>query len=87
MVELSPRALRDLGGLEKAIAREILDGLEILGARPWPGPPQVKKLRGYKSLYRLRVGDYRAIFEPTPKGVVVLRVIDRKELERTLRNL
>ena len=86
-VELSPRAFRDLGGFEKRTAREILEGLEVLKAYPWPPPPKVKKLEGYKTLYRLRVGNYRAIFELLGKQVVVLRVMDRKELERTLRNL
>jgi mRNA-degrading endonuclease RelE of RelBE toxin-antitoxin system len=79
--------LRDLKALEKAAAREILDDLKILQTRPWPGPPKVKKLEGYKNLYRLRTGDYRSIFEPTVKGVVVLHVLNRKELERVLRNL
>jgi len=86
-VELSPRALRDLSGLEKDVAREILDDFKILQSRPWPGPPKVKKLEGHKNLYRLRTGDYRVLFEPIDKKIVVLRVIDRKELERTLRNL
>lgn len=87
LVELSPRAFRDLKGLEKAAAGEILDDLKILQTRPWPGPPKVKKLEGHKNLYRIRTGDYRSLFEPTEKGVVVLRVLDRKELERILRNL
>lgn len=87
LVELSPRALRDLKALEKADAGEILDDLKILQTRPWPGSPKVKKLEGHKNLYRIRTGDYRSLFEPTVRGVVVLRVLDRKELERILRNL
>jgi mRNA-degrading endonuclease RelE of RelBE toxin-antitoxin system len=87
LVELSPRALRDLKALESAAAEEILDDLKVLQTRPWPGPPKVKKIEGYKALYRLRTRDYRSLFEPTEKGVVVLRVLDRKELERILRNL
>jgi mRNA interferase RelE/StbE len=87
LVELSPRALRDLKDLEKAAAGKILNDLKILQTRPWPGPPKVKKLEGHKDLYRIRTGDYRFLFEPTEKGVVVLRVLDRKELERILRNL
>src|ERR1017187_2771871 len=58
LVELSPRALRDLKALEIARAGEILDDLKILQSRPWPGPPKVKKLEGYKNLYRLRTGNY-----------------------------
>ena len=87
LVELSPRALRDLNGLEKRTAKEILDDLKTLETRPWPGPPKIKKLEGHKNLYRQRIGAYRAIFETIEKGVVILRVMNRKELERTLRNL
>jgi mRNA-degrading endonuclease RelE of RelBE toxin-antitoxin system len=87
LVELAPRAFRDLSGLEKETAREILEHLKILEARPWPGPPKIKKLVGHKNLYRLRIGGYRAVFELTVKKAVVLRIADRKELERMLRNL
>jgi len=86
-VELSPRAFRDLSGLEKNTAKEILIDLELLKTRPWPPAPKVKKLSGHKNLYRLRIGQYRAIYEAAEKIVVVHRIIDRKELERTLRNL
>jgi mRNA-degrading endonuclease RelE of RelBE toxin-antitoxin system len=87
MVELSPRAFRDLNALEKHNAKEILNDLELLKTRPWPPAPKIKKLNGYKNLYRIRVGQYRAIDEAAEKSVVVHRIIDRKELERTLRNL
>ena len=86
-VELSPRALRDLAGLEKGAAKGVLDDLEILRSRPWPGPPKVKKLSGHKDLYRLRTGDYRSIFEPIAKSVVILRIMDRKDFEKALKNL
>jgi mRNA-degrading endonuclease RelE of RelBE toxin-antitoxin system len=87
LIELSPHALRDLKAHERAVAGEILYDLKILQTRPWPGPPKVKKLEGHKNLCRLRTRDYRSIFEPTVKGAVVLRILDRKELERILRNL
>jgi mRNA interferase RelE/StbE len=86
-VELSPRAFRDLSALEKNNAKEILNNLELLKTRPWPPAPKVKKLSGYKNLYRLRIGQFRAIYENNEKKVVILRIIDRKELERTLKNL
>ncbi len=88
-LELTPRAFRDLKSLEKETARRILEDLTIIRTRPrpWPGPPKVKKLEGRRDLFRLRIGDYRVIFEPTGTGVLVLRIMDRKELERTLRNL
>lgn len=86
LVELSPRALRDLGGVPAEAAREILDDLELLKKTPWPGPPKVKKLRGH-DLYRLKTGEYRSVFEIRGEKVVVLRIVGRKELERVLKSL
>ena len=86
IIELSPRALRDLRKFPPAAARKILDEIEVLAETPWPGPPKVKKLRGHE-LYRLRTGSYRSIFETTQGKVVVLRIVDRKDLERILETL
>ena len=86
LVELSPRALRDLGGLPAGAAPEILDDLELLKQTPWPRPPKVKKLRGH-DLYRLRTGDYRSVFEIRNEKVLVLRIVGRRELERVLKTL
>ncbi len=86
-IDLSPRVFRDLRALEKKTVREILGALEVLQNRPWPPPPKVKKLAGQKNPYRLRIRNYRAIFEPMEEKIAVLRVMDRKELERSLKNL
>lgn len=37
--------------------------------------------------YRLRIGDYRAVFRVHGMTVRVLRVVHRSELERALRDL
>lgn len=44
------------------------------------GAGDVKKLAG-SSIYRLRHGDWRALFE-IEDGVIVLRVLNRKEVYR-----
>ena len=67
------------------IIRQILDEIEILEVTPWPGPPAVKKIKD--NLYRLRSGSYRIIYERKKSMVYVLRIVDRKELERTLQKL
>ena len=85
-VEIAPRALRDLRKLPSAARKQMLEDFSILETRTWPGPPKIKKLRGYE-LYRLRTGTYRSIFEDRGQTVVILRVMDRKDLERLLRGL
>lgn len=86
IVELSPRAQRDLQKLPQATVREILDDMEILRETPWPGPPKVKKLRRHE-LYRLRTGGYRSVFEVREGKVLILRIVDRRDFERILRTL
>ncbi len=86
LVEIAPRALRDLRKLPPAARKQILEDFSVLETTPWSGPPKIKKLRGY-ALYRLRTETYRSIFEDRGQTIVILRVIDRKDLERLLRGL
>lgn len=84
----SPRSLRDLKGLETRVQREILDAVDALEkVDPFPGPPTIKKLAGRTATFRFRVRDFRLICVTTPSHHLVLRVIDRKELETILRHL
>jgi mRNA-degrading endonuclease RelE of RelBE toxin-antitoxin system len=78
----APRAQRDLLDLSKRDARRVLEDLEILRVPPWP-PGKVKKLRG-QDYWEIKTGDYRTIFWPQGMRVVILRVVNRRDLERTL---
>jgi mRNA-degrading endonuclease RelE of RelBE toxin-antitoxin system len=75
----APRAQRDLQELEKRYALQILDDLELLGSPPWP-PGKVKKLRG-QEFWEIKTGDFRTLFWPHGKKVVILRVVNRRDLE------
>jgi mRNA interferase RelE/StbE len=46
-----------------------------------PRPPGCRKLRGYKDLWRVRVGDYRVVYiiEDDNKIVAVTRIAHRRE--------
>lgn len=39
----------------------------------------VKKLRGFESLYRLRVGDHRVFYQVQSNDVVILRILSKDE--------
>jgi mRNA-degrading endonuclease RelE of RelBE toxin-antitoxin system len=78
----SPRAQRDLEDLEKRDAIRILDDLDILEHPPWP-PGKVKKLRG-REYWEIKTGDFRTIFWPQRKDVVVLRAVNRRELSQAV---
>ena len=43
---------------------------------------QVKKLKGYDTFYRVRIGDYRIGLELTGDGLIFVRCLHRKEIYR-----
>jgi mRNA-degrading endonuclease RelE of RelBE toxin-antitoxin system len=47
-----------------------------------------KKRRGFGfPLYRLRVADYRILYRIDETTVTIMRVVDRKDLERAIKRL
>ncbi len=63
-------------------ALRILAGCERLKTKPFPDGKHVKKLEGYKDLYRLRVGDFRIVFTIKSSTVTVLDVISKKDFQK-----
>jgi mRNA interferase RelE/StbE len=80
-VELDRRAERELTSLPNPILKRITDRLAALSTDPFPRG--VKKLHG-GSGYRLRVGDYRVLYDVFPKEheVVVYAVGHRRDVYR-----
>jgi mRNA interferase RelE/StbE len=60
-LRLKPAAEKDLRKLPKAIVQRVLHLLEGLPADPFPH--QHSKLSGTERLYRIRLGDYRIVYE------------------------
>jgi mRNA-degrading endonuclease RelE of RelBE toxin-antitoxin system len=84
-VILAPKAQRDLSGLPRRDAEIVVKDLELLQAPPW-SPGKVRKLRGLD--YReIKTGDYRSIFLQEGKKVIVLRIINRRDLFRTIKHI
>lgn len=73
-VELRPNADKDLDGMSPEIARRIL--AKIMGLRQNLAG-DVKRLTHYVPEYRLRVGDWRVLFEVVGSQVTVHRVLHR----------
>jgi mRNA interferase RelE/StbE len=65
-----PAALRQLRKLDSQIARRIKSTTETL--RTEPRPPGVKALTGQHGWLRIRVGDYRIVYEVRDSELVVL---------------
>jgi mRNA interferase RelE/StbE len=78
-IEFKPRAIKDLEGLSKDIQRRILAKIESL-ADDLAG--DVKRLTNFTPEYRLRVGDYRILFELEANKIVIYRAVHRKDAYR-----
>ena len=84
-VEFSKRARRELGALPEPIRNRIDARIRALRANP--RPPGHQRLAGFADLYRIRVGDYRIIYQIQDRVlvVVVIRVGHRSEVYRHVR--
>lgn len=61
-VVFSGRALRSLSRIDRPLAQLIRDRIALLATDPRGTPLDVKRLTG-RAGYRLRVGDWRVIYE------------------------
>lgn len=76
-VELKPQAIKDLRGVQNQDASRIAAKLQEL-ENGLTG--NIKRLTNFTPEYRLRVGDYRVLFEVEDDTVVVYRVMHRKHV-------
>ncbi len=69
-VRLSKRANRELDSLDTSTKARIIGRLEELQENPFPRG--VAKLQGRDNVYRIRVGDYRVLYEVLRRESLVL---------------
>lgn len=78
-VGFKPKALRDLESLSPEIARRILAKIDLLRERLGG---DVRRLTNFTPEYRLRVGDYRILFEIDGDQIVIYRIRHRRDVYR-----
>jgi mRNA interferase RelE/StbE len=87
-VQLTQPAVRGIGSLPETVHSRIIEGIMSLRRDPLPSPPLKKKLKGFGfPLYRLRIADYRLLYRIDEKTVTIMRVVDRKALEKAIKRL
>ena len=79
-VEFKPRALKDLRQVPAADAARILERIDQMRDGL---AGDVKRLTKLARDYRLRVGDYRVLFDVEGGRAVVWRVLHRRDAYRT----
>ncbi len=77
--EFKPRAVKDIENLSSRMQTKIIKNIEIMG-HDLTG--DVKRLTNFTPEYRLRVGDYRVLFEIENERIVVYRIRHRREVYR-----
>lgn len=81
-VRVLPSALRTLVKLDKPIRRRVQTAIDALASNP--KPHGAIALQGMSGAYRIRVGDYRIVYEIV-NGELVVFVVDlghRSEIYR-----
>lgn len=71
-IQFTPAAQRQFNRLDAPTRTRI--GAAIDGLAENPRPPGVKKLSGSKNLWRIRVGDYRVVYQIHDRELVVVIV-------------
>ena len=69
-VELTRTAEKQLRRIAKTHRIRIVEAIQALADRP--RPQGARKLQGYDDVYRIRVGQYRVVYEVYDDRVVVI---------------
>jgi mRNA interferase RelE/StbE len=90
-IELASRAVRDVRKMDPQERRRIQRGIQDLAAGAENA--DVKAIAGRPPWLRMRVGDWRVLYRPMTEqeaaggGILIARVIARRDLERSVRLL
>ncbi len=78
-VQIKPSARKELERLPNTVLARVVRKMDSL--RSQPRLTGCKKLKGYKDLWRVRVGDWRVVYiiDDAEKLVSVTRVAHRRE--------
>jgi len=76
-IEYGASAIKDLDGLSEKTRNQILKKIETLR---FGLQGNIKRLQKTDYAYRLRIGDYRALFDVQSNVIIIRRVGHRKDI-------
>ena len=81
-VEIARRAIKSIAALPRQEQHRVRAAIDLLADEP--RPPNCVALTGEESVYRVRVGDYRILYEVIDERLVVhvIRVGHRRDVYR-----
>lgn len=71
-IEFTKRAVKQLKNIDKQDADKLLHKIKVLSKDPRSKILDIKKIKLLKDAYRLRVNDYRIIYEIQDKKLVIV---------------
>lgn len=79
-IELKSSALKELERLPRQTVPRVIAAIKGLAENPYP--QGVKKLAGFEHTYRVRVGEYRVLYEIHENRLIIetIRVKHRKDV-------
>ncbi len=83
-VEFVKSAQKEFDRLATKLQVKTAEALSLLAQNPFSELLKVKKLKGADNLYRIRLGDYRVIYEIRNEQLIVLviKIGHRREIYR-----
>lgn len=83
-IEFTKSASKEFLKLTQQIKDRIISSLQVLATNPYSELIKFKKLKGVVDLYRIRIGDYRVVYEVKNEvlKIVVIKIGHRKEIYR-----
>ncbi|MBD3823838.1 MAG: type II toxin-antitoxin system RelE/ParE family toxin [Epsilonproteobacteria bacterium] len=75
-IEIRKSAIKDLKAIHEPFKSKLHD--KILELKNFPNLSNIKKLTNFEPAYRLRVGDYRVLFDIIDDTIIIGRVLHRQ---------
>lgn len=85
-VEFTRSAKKEFDRIPSDIQNKVVEALSILSQNPFSEFLKIKKLKGADELYRIRLGDYRLVYEVRRHilVIIVIKIGHRKDIYRFL---
>lgn len=81
-IEIRKSAIKDLKSISEPFKTKLHN--KILELKNFPHISNIKKLTNFEPAYRLRVGDYRVLFDVIDDTIFVGRVLHRQKSYETI---
>jgi mRNA interferase RelE/StbE len=81
-MEFAPRAERYFRALDGSLRKRIARRIDALAQNPYPAG--IKKLAGDEQIYRLRVRDYRTLYQVKRRALLIVSIGQRREFYRRI---